>query len=651
MSEKIQRLKVFDPTQFHKVKGNYHQVEQQLIAYLTEEERCLRESLHQAFAIPISPIPSNPPEEHPEKMLSATVRAVIDKINTAWQAGESYLADKQLGHVKIHVNAALRHYEEVLENVASQLFREIEEMRIDQINEQLVDIVRHFRDRVLVITEETLREVKRLEKKLSEHVVRQSNKWGFFTSIKRFFTIVLDLSILGKLKKIKTQVQEGCEQLERRFNDYRKWDEQARKRLSKLNGYVVFQSLSADSQQQFTEIYRLLKMRKMADKGCDLLQNDLIKILQDGVRTDSAAAVFREYFNALETELFAVCRELASIPDQELEVYEVRKKYLKRLRSHRSETHVLGGVVYQYRDFSLSTYPDPYIRARFGFVDHTVAQEPETTRDFLHLGHRIELLDQRYGRLSSVLEQFKGRQKYNETSGDIQAVLDDLEHLVRKAKTGDEALLYYQSCFERIESIQETFSMDPYLSIGMEKILRVALKLDNFNVLVEDRKFLEVYRIHSNLRGPVQLKDQKRLLDAMNSIARELATLRTDTIGWTQTAHTIAFKKIMDWKELSDQFFKNLEAFLVEQKARLPLPIDDLNGIVRIRRYEVLDFLYAYRSFQTRLKTLGMDTSKEIFDIFDKIKKIDGDFSYLSSHHGKIKGPMEIGAIRCWENL
>lgn len=632
---------MFSPSSFQKDSVAREGAADQVNQHLRDEEICLLESLLQAFRV------TEGEEEASSRAERLSFSSVVDQIAESLQRQPK----EDLPEAIEHANAALRHYEEVLEGSASQLFHALEGMRIDQLDQDLVTSVEKVKETLIGQIDTCMNQVKRLDRCLREFAPTKKS-WPLVSSITRFFRSILDKTILSHLKRARKLVVTGYGELQKRLQDYQKWDEQARKRREKFDHYRVFQTLGAETQQGFSEVYRLLKIRSIARSSSgERFLDEIHRVMKETIRPQRLALVAEEYYELLEKKLFKICRELTKKPDEELEGAETKKEAKDFIRRIRAEVHALGSVVMKWRDFVLSTHPDPYVRARLGFSERTVGPEPEETKNLMSLSHKLELLDQRFARLSQAVEDFHSASRRSQELGYFDTVIDELENMVWETRSREESTLFFQTWLDDLEEAQELYSFDTHRVAGMEKVLRLALRIDHFNVLVRDRKFQDVYHSHVRLRGPVEQKEQEERLQELGMMNQELLALRTDTSSWLQTAQTVAVKKVAAWCAIAGRLLDSLEAFIAEEKQRVPLELEELVGVVRKRRYEVLEFLYLYRSLLVRLSDLGVEQEPSLAEVLDRVHQLEGDFSYLASHHGKTKGPFNREELRGFESL
>lgn len=639
---------MFNPSDFHRIKDDQEKAVSEVNHYLQEEEKWLLDSILQAFHINLE---EEAVSEDSSSRFSEVIDAVVERIDQIASEKLSKLSPKEFDVVIAHINAAFRHYEEILEGCAAQLFHELEKIRVDELEEDTLKGVEAVKVRLLDQIDSCVSQIRRLEKKLSECAGGVQSKWSFVASVSRFFRSILDKSIIAKLKKIKQMVVQGYMQLCKRHNEYRKLNETASTRLAKLENFVIFHRLPAEVQQEFTEIYRLIKIRQLNAKSSDLLGLELDRVLKDTVSVDRATDIFEAYFGAIENEIYTMRREMTHMSAEELQEGDRRKELLKSIKSARREVHVLGSLVLKFRDFVLATHPDPYVRARLGFSERTVGPEPKETKSLMQLGLKVETLDKRYERLAEAIEEFEPQQRRAAELGYFDEIIGDLERLSWEAKAAEEATLYYQTFLSELQEVQDRYSFDRYRLMGIEKVLRLALRLDHFHVLIDERRFQDIYDTHIKIRGPVPNVEQRKRLKALNKLNFELQSLRTSTASLSQSARSIAKNKADAWREEADALLADLEAFIGAMRQRIPIPLPELMETVAQRRYEVLEFLFAYHTLASRLRATDLAVPEELKQLMDRVHKIEGDFAYLSSHHERVKGPMDMVSLRALESL
>lgn len=656
---------MINPSNFHKTHDDREKAVSEVGRYLKDEENWLLDSILQAFHITPDGSPfkgEGTEDETSEKPLllasiseearfSAVIDAVIGRIDCILDQKLTKLSPKEFDVIIAHINAAFRHYEEIMESCASQLFHELEKVRVDEFVDEALRSIESVKDRMISQIEECILQIRRLERKLSECAGGVQSRWSFVASVSRFFRSVLDKSIVAKLKKIKQMVSQGYAQLHTRYSEYQRLNQAALARMKKLERFEVFHKLPADSQQELTEIYRLIKVRELNKRGSELLSLELDRVLRETVSVSQASSNFEQYFKSLEDAIFALRRELTQCPAEELSQAVVKEGFKEKIQAARREVHVLGSLILKFRDFVLSTHPDPYVRARLGFSERTVGPEPEETRCLMQLGLRVEALDTRFAKLATAVDEYKTMDPQGEELGYFDEIIGDLERLSWEAKTRDEAQLFYQSFLMELQEVQEVYSFDRFRVMGLEKVLRLALRLDHFHVLAGEAKFCDLYETHIMVRGYVPNIEQRKHLKKLAKVTAELSSLRTSTAHLSQSARTIAANKAESWAELASKVLDNLEAFIQEERAEVPLTLNELFDKVVGRRYEVLEFLFAYHSLMNRLEELEVGAPPVLKTLMDRVHKIEGDFAYLSSHHERVSGPMSMSALRALESF
>lgn len=643
---------MLNPSDFQKIRDNRDQAVDEVNKYLREEENWLLDSILQAFHISA--------EEHDgvvpivdkgASRFSAVIDAVMERIDLISEQKLSKLTSKEFDVVIAHINAAFRHYEEILEGCAAQLFHELEKIRVDELSGETLKGVLTVKDHMIQQVDDCISHMRRLERKLGECADGVRSRWSLVASVSRFFRSILDRSIVAKLKKIKQMVSQGYAQLQLRYGEYQKLNNSALVWMTKLDRFQVFHKLPADKQQEFTEIYRLVKVRELNKRGSDLLGLELDRILKETISVDQATRIFDAYFQKLEAEIYSLRRDLTQCSVETLLEAAYKSEVNGRIQEHRREVHLLGSLILKFRDFVLSTHPDPYVRARLGFSERTVGPEPEDTKSLMQLGLRVEALDKRYSKLSHAVEEYEREEAQSEDLGYFDEIIGDLERLSWEAKTREEAQLYYQTFLVELQEVQELYSFDRFRVMGMEKVLRLALRLDHFHVLVDERKLCELYETHTMIRGPVPNMEQRKRLKELIKLNQELTGLRTSTAHLSQSARSIASKKADEWAGVADALLGHLEDFIQEERAKIPLSLEELLDRVMKRRYEILEFLFSYHSLMSRLYSLGVATPPTLGTLMDRVHKLEGDFAYLSSHHERVRGPMKISALKALESL
>ncbi len=614
----------FNPADFRTETGQGEATADQVRLYLqTEEDHVLDNILH-AFQIPLDKEGAKKRGAISSRFKAAT-DSVIAHIEASLKGEKKRLTRQELDIVVAHVRAALRHYEEILEGCAAQLFNELEKMRVDEVGDDTIQGVEAVKEKLAGQVDDCMEQVRRLESKLTYYRSKVKGEFVLLGWVRSFFRPVIDRGVTQKLMKIHKTVNQGYHQLKIRHDEYQRLDEWATKKRAKLDRNPVFQSLPADSREKFANLYRLLKMLKQSESSSEFIIDELNRLLEATIRVNEAVTIFEGYAEALKKAFFVLRRGIPQELDTASDLKATKLKVADAIQAHRKEVRILGSIVFRYRDFILNTHPDPYVRARLGFAESTVGPEPATTKKLVRLGHRVEVLDKQCNTLANVAEAYDPQNPDRLDLGYFDNVVEDLDEMLLEAKRPADAHGHYLEVIKGLEHANELGSFDPCRVMGVEKVMRLALRLDHFNVLVTEKRFLALYETHVNLRGPTPDPKLREALEALEG---------ADDDAWLANA---------------EKALKNLEAFLKKMRGKAPLPFEVVVGEMRQRRFAVLELFYHYRKLLQRLKDGPVPAVIQAFN--SRINAIEGEFSTLVSHMSRPSGPMSLDELRILENM
>ena len=644
----------FNPADFQKGRTHGEVPADQVNLYLQKEEDHFLDNILQAFHISlIESVGEAKPDSSggiPSRFSDA-IDKVIERIDKLSSSDSSQLSPGELDIVVAHVNAAIRHYEEILEGCAAQLFSEFEKMRVDKVSDETISGVEAVKDKLIGQIADCIQQIKRLEARLGQYRRAALTGVSIFARLRSWFEPVIDRAIGKKLKRIRQLVNTSFQQLQMRYTEYQQLETWAKARKKRLEGFVIFQTLSPDVRENFAEIYRLLKMQKKSHKTSDLVLEELNRLLREAITVDEAVTIFQAYSAAIKDAFFTLRRRLPSELENAANLKQTKMDCAKEIEARRTEVRALGSAASRYRDFILRTHPDPYVRARLGFSESTVGPEPETTKLLVRLVHHVEALDKKFRKLSDVIKEYDPQKKDFLALGYFDEMVEDLDRMLIEVKRPAEAVEHFDDLLEELKNVGALYHFDPYRLIGVEKVLRLALRLDKFNLLVKSRKFLEFYDIHTSIRGSIPNQEQAEGIEKMKLLNQELRDLRTSDQWRSSTARSLIHEKRENWLLEGDKVLKRLEDFVSSAKKQAPLPFDQLTGEVRERRHEVLEFLYSYRRFVQSLQDLNQSISGKCETMFERISVVEGEFLLLVSHLGRGRGPMTLKELRALDNL
>jgi hypothetical protein len=632
---------VFNPISFKEFVQRQNMGVEQVKKFVEQEEVCLLQRIFQAFQLPAESI-----DTEERRRFSRAIDAVSDRIDAVIEKQEEKLSADELKGLIGHLNAAYRRYEDMLESCAAQIYYDLEAVPIDLIKRdnfhELKEIHAYLKGRL----NESLRQYKRFEKKLFDFQSYNKSRYGIISALSRMFVSVLDKTIPIKLKRILDQISDHFNRLKDRYESYDHMAKQADERVRKFDEYKQFHTLPKEDIELFRRIYWLMKMHELDRQGGEVLKNDIMKMLGQLSSPKEINRIFHEYYALLKNALFELSGRLTERGMEELENEAIREEIQSNISGLRAEIHSLGSLIFKVRDYILRSHPDPYVRARLGFSEHTVGPEPEETRQLATLGHQVEVLDKRFTKFSVAVDEFKPSTKSIDDLRFFDAIIMELEENIWEAKSKGEAQSVFQTCLQELGEAHELYSFDPFRVMGIERVLRLALRIDFFNVLVKEPLFLELYETHVKIRGQIRDESQRNLLEKLSEINDEYLN-RIKVGAQKKMLRQSVLTAKADWLLAGDKIVKSLEGFVAEMKGRMPLPLEALVGPIHQRRKEVLEFLFAFRQFSYLLENLGIELPDSMNLLLSRIHKVETDFSSLSAQHVS-QEPGLLSADQLW---
>ncbi len=617
----------FNPADFRTETGRGEATADQVRHYLQDEEDHFLDSILQAFQCTLG---ARQGDEVLSSRFDEAVNKVIERIDRSLKGEATLLSKPELDIVVTHINAAFRHYEEILEGCATQLFAELEKMRVDEVGEDTLKSVEAVKDKLVGQITDCMQQVWRLQGKLARYRTKVKGQFFLLGWIRSYTRPVLDRGIVQKLRRIRKMVNQGYHQLKVRHVEYERLQKWATSKKEKLEAFEIFQTLSEGSRAKFADLYRLLKMLKRSESTSELIVRELNKLLGAVVQVEESVKIFEAYEYALKEAFYAFRRKVPQMLQKSESLKETRLEIAGEVQKHRKEVRVLGSMVFRYRDFILNTHPDPYVRARLGFREATVGPEPETTKTLVRLGHRVESLDKHYYGLTAAAEAYDPVNPPLLDLGYFDEIVEDLEETRLRARRPSDAQDRFHDVLEALDGAQEIYAFDLYRVMGIEKVMRLALRIDEHNVLVKEKRFLDLYETHLNIRLPIE----------DDVIRKQLSKLQKADLG-----------SLEEWQLTANTLLDALAGFVQAERRSAPISFDRLVGEVRNKRFAVLEFLYAYRKLLRVLRDRKQSIPAGLNDLLEKINALEADFSYLVSHTERSDGPLKVHELRCIENL
>ncbi|MGA8163857.1 MAG: hypothetical protein WB791_02395 [Waddliaceae bacterium] len=407
-----------------------------------------------------------------------------------------------------HINNAFWEYVEVLEGCVTELFQQLSQVGFEQWQPELMKVVDSVKDILNLRLEDLTWQIRRMESLLWEYRWACEDREGrsiFFKKILFFWKHLLDRSLVSYLHKSKKFLHLRYSWFSDRYSRYRKLKARIGVSLRKFTGYQVLKSLENGVQNDFQNLYRLLKLWRLNTKSKSLPLREPIRALRSLISMEKATHLFSEYYSALKAALFERSRECKREPRDFYTKPSNRRVAQDAITGCRAELRTLGATIAKYREFFLRTHPNPYIRTRWGFVEWIVGPEPVQTKELLHLVYEVENLDKLFEGVGESLKKAPSpsdginlSRKYQELQHTLHEMGQPLTSRIVMRGKAEKALAL-------LEEMNELGSYNPKVIDYVGKAFSRALRADwQYQVLFEIPLFHQLYSIHQGVLGPIE---------------------------------------------------------------------------------------------------------------------------------------------------
>jgi hypothetical protein len=423
-------------------------------------------------------------------------------------------------------NGILWEYVEFLEGAIEELFAEASRIDLQVWSTEIMEVFLAVKG----LLGRALDEVEGLVGGLNRALLQLRDKidpkiW----SVKRLFeSSILDEELLKSIRQSRISLTNGSEKVIALYDNLNEMKEDVIASAVKIGTLPIFSTLEPETQQNFLELYELLKCYEKNRKLPLLEEKDLLMSLRKTTSKEQAFTIFRDYYHALHRELFHQSFDikrnaaLYAAPDM------IRER-VSQLKEIEGEVTLLAATIDHYREFLLATDPNPYVRARLGFTEWVLGPESKETKHLYKFGYSLESLNRLYGQLIESVQ--KGPVPYQDEQ--IEKILHEMGAPLLSEKV---MVKHAENLITRFEEINELGSFEFSLIEKMGAWLGKALRFDwKHHVLQRYPEFHEIYAIHMGLAGTV---DDQLHLNRLKKFRRLLAELR-EWISQRETAkHT-----------------------------------------------------------------------------------------------------------------
>lgn len=511
---------------------------EQLQNYLEEKETHFSDCI--ANSIPTEPNASEPKLENANvpKKLSSGVEAFTRKVSQATTAHTN--TESQWQQTVNAVNEAMCKYAELLQQIAVELFQQIDLTSIEQWRPELLQVVEKIKEILLHHMEDLKWALKRLESQLWEYKHTTENENKFIGWLCRYFPLrktIIEPALIKNLEKSQKFLNFRYLTFFHRYELYNDLNDQIEVKMTKFSSYHVLSTLDNEEQENFKRLYRLLKLWKLNRQNKALPDDELIRVIRYAINPEKAASFFKNYFQALQNKLFSQSRQIkrqeveADPSDQSARENEANMKLMAlqgAIQGQRFELHTLGATISAYRSFLLRSDPNPYVRTRGGFSEWIVGLEPSQTKSLIDQEYDIEKLDSLYLQFFESIKNpeeatVKERQElYHELQ---LAIYEMGQPLASSSLMTSKAEHFVQL----LDKLNELGSRDPEVVAQITPLLSKAMRADwKYNVLQEIPRFHQLYSVHMQILTPItdrnhinRIRHFKRLIQQLTQWVKE----------------------------------------------------------------------------------------------------------------------------------
>lgn len=514
------------PIDFEGIVNLNKTIVDQLYRYLEDKETQLSQVIlntvhpYQSSDVP----PMIMPSPHLKVKLSDAVEGLGKQIHQITQSHSPITDPSDWKEAVKNINHGLWEYLETLEECVTELFQQLALLGIEDWRTELAHVVQSIKEVLANRLDDLLWAIKRIESQLKDYrwaSEAQQGKWISLRKMALFWSSLLDRSLISNLVKCKKFLSFSYQNFSNKYRHFNEIHAKTDQMLEKFNNYKVFLTLEEDSQNKIKKIYQLVKLWELNTKARFLPRQETVRALRNLMSPDGALSIFKEYYHALQIELFACSNMIKSQPSL-VETQDRVETMQEELLSRRGELHTLGATISKYRDFLLRTDPNPYVRSRWGFPEWIVGQEPSQANQMRSLVYDIEQLDEMYEAFRQAIERkvVAPDTPIAELDGDIQAILHEMaQPLLSKAMMQLKA----ERLMVLLRQLDELTHINQEVVAYVGQVLGKALRADwKYHVLFSIPAFHQIYEIHHGLIGNIEERSHINRLHKFKKLIQKI---------------------------------------------------------------------------------------------------------------------------------
>lgn len=495
------------------------------------------------------------------------------------------------------INKALWDYVEVLEGCVTELFQQLEQATLEQWHTRIAQVVGTTKETLLHKMENLIWLIRRLEDQLwkcrlsCEQTSSLSSLWYKMSPL---FSSLLDRKLISQLTNTQEILRSQYQKFIKRYDSYVQLLTQVEKEIDALTAFPHLCTLDLVHYRQFLQLYQLLKLWDLNRSTKALPSQDFIIALRNETNVDKASFLFKEYYKALQKDLFAKSLQFKEHAAEMAENMSERNRVQENLELAYKEAVLLKGTVHSYRDFLLSTDPDPYVRTRLGFSEWNTGPEPALLKPLLNLEYDLESLCEQFEGLISSLKEPSSVHTLEEFDQEIQRLLHEMSQPLATYRM---MRGHAESILEKLQKLNELGSSDnnivPYVGQLFSRLLRADWR---YNVLHGIPLFHQLYAIHQGLIPPISDRQHgarlikfQRLLDQVQEWVKTQKT--------QNHAHDIEL-------DISDirAYLQDFLALVQRIYGDVSLPKEQLINHQKEFSQELLEYRYLFGNFFYQLR-------------------------------------------------
>lgn len=514
------------------------------------------------------------------------------------------------------LNSILWNFVEFLEGAVEEFICEMERLDIQSWSKELMQIVRETKEVLSYSIHGLEKAYNELNAALAQ--LRKETDHQRWLIMRMFEGPILDPEILKTLRSCHNILENGFEKYRNIYENLFAIKEELVAAVIKIGTFPVFSTLERGMQQNFLDVYELLRCFEK-NRKINLVEEKLLSIsLRKLMSKEQAFALFRDYFNALHQELFHQSLEIKHSGLEPI-TEQGRKKTLEYLHDIQEEVRLLSGTIDRYREFLLSTDPNPYVRARLGFSEWVLGPEPHEAKGLYKFGYNLDSLDRLYTTLiDSVTKGPAPEAEFTSQGEEIEKVLHELGAPFLSERIMERR---YEKLISLLESVNELGSFHPQVVPKMGKWIRKALRFDwRYHILHRFPMFHELYAIHMGLVGS---ESDKLHISRMNKFRRVLTEIREWIVQRETAKHSRDIDlDINDVQGYLQEFFAHVQRSLgsvgeISEKNR--------DKLVESFSKQLLEYRYLFGYFFHQLN----DENAEEYLIHSKCNFVDQYFEAI----------------------